>query len=97
MCDAIQYSDQMQCVCGLAWDVNDPEPPICSKVAARRREQVNQSTAESYQISVAARRRERMIGRVLRPKPTEPPIIIDYVEPHTRIEKLKALFDDTTE
>jgi len=22
-----QYSDQMLCSCGAAWDVNDPEPP----------------------------------------------------------------------
>lgn len=29
MCDARQYSDQMQCPCGLAWDVNDPDPPSC--------------------------------------------------------------------
>lgn len=30
-CRARQYSDQMQCVCGLAWDVNDPDPPECPK------------------------------------------------------------------
>ena len=30
MCKAVQYSDQMQCApCGLAWDMNDPEPPEC--------------------------------------------------------------------
>ena len=29
-CEARQYSDQMQCArCGLAYDVNDPEPPDC--------------------------------------------------------------------
>lgn len=29
-CKARQYNDQMQCGrCGLAWDVNDPEPPAC--------------------------------------------------------------------
>lgn len=28
-CKARQYSDQMLCACGLAWDVNDPEPPEC--------------------------------------------------------------------
>lgn len=32
MCKAIQYSDQMQCgQCGLAWDVNDDDPPACRK------------------------------------------------------------------
>ena len=31
-CEAIQYSDQMNCArCGLVWDVNDPEPPVCAK------------------------------------------------------------------
>lgn len=29
-CQARRYSDQMLCgTCGLAWDVNDPEPPAC--------------------------------------------------------------------
>lgn len=28
-CLARQYSDQMQCACGLAWDMNDPDPPEC--------------------------------------------------------------------
>jgi len=30
-CRAYQMSDQMVCPCGLAWDVNDPEPPVCRK------------------------------------------------------------------
>lgn len=35
-CQAIQYSDQMQCGrCGLAWDVNDPDPPACSPTERR--------------------------------------------------------------
>jgi len=32
-CFARQYSDQMQCSCGLAWDVNDPDPPVCRSQA----------------------------------------------------------------
>lgn len=28
-CRARQYSDQMQCPCGLTWDVNDVDPPLC--------------------------------------------------------------------
>lgn len=28
-CRARQYSDQMQCPCGLTWDVNDMDPPLC--------------------------------------------------------------------
>jgi len=32
-CKARQFSDQMQCgKCGLAWDVNDPEPPACKPI-----------------------------------------------------------------
>lgn len=29
VCKARQYSDQMSCVCGLAWDIGDPNPPEC--------------------------------------------------------------------
>ena len=30
-CKARQHSDQMSCDhCGLVWDVNDPDPPVCS-------------------------------------------------------------------
>ena len=30
-CQARQYSDQMMCgACGLTWDMNDPDPPICN-------------------------------------------------------------------
>lgn len=32
-CKARQYSDQMMCgYCGLQWDVNDPDPPLCQTV-----------------------------------------------------------------
>lgn len=32
-CSARQYSDEMHChKCGLVWDVNDPDPPICSPI-----------------------------------------------------------------
>lgn len=35
-CLAIQYSDQMICsACGLGWDVNDPDPPMCKKIDKR--------------------------------------------------------------
>ena len=34
-CRAVRYSDEMHCAgCGLRWDVNDPEPPPCPKLAA---------------------------------------------------------------
>lgn len=36
-CEARQYSDQMQCGrCGLAWDMNDPDPPECGRRIDRR-------------------------------------------------------------
>lgn len=36
-CKARQYSDQMACACGLAWDMNDPAPPECrSGVVAKQ-------------------------------------------------------------
>ena len=29
-CQARQHSDQMIChKCGLVWDMNDPDPPVC--------------------------------------------------------------------
>lgn len=36
-CEAYQCSDQMLCGCGLAWDVNDPEPPACGRATIRDR------------------------------------------------------------
>lgn len=36
-CAAYQASDQMLCKCGLAWDVNDPDPPTCGRATARDR------------------------------------------------------------
>lgn len=33
-CGARQHGDQMLCPCGLAWDVNDPDPPACARRAA---------------------------------------------------------------
>lgn len=37
-CQARQYSDQMVCAaCGLAWDMNDPEPPACKDIDRRTR------------------------------------------------------------
>lgn len=32
-CEARRQGDQMQCRCGLAWDLNDPDPPQCQKAA----------------------------------------------------------------
>lgn len=35
-CKAIRCNDEMQCECGLTWDVNDPEPPICRAEGAEK-------------------------------------------------------------
>lgn len=35
-CEAVQYSDQMQCArCGLSWDTNDQDPPECAPAVPR--------------------------------------------------------------
>lgn len=31
VCSARRQGDQMMCRCGLAWDLNDPDPPQCPK------------------------------------------------------------------
>lgn len=37
-CNARQYNDQMMCShCGLAWDVNDLDPPACKPMSNRSR------------------------------------------------------------
>jgi len=34
-CHVRQEGDEMACKCGLRWDVNDPNPPMCVHRAAR--------------------------------------------------------------
>ena len=34
-CRAVQQCDEMACPCGLRWDVNDPDPPLCVHRAPR--------------------------------------------------------------
>lgn len=36
-CKAQRYGDQMMCVCGLAWDVKDPDQPTCRTVTPQQR------------------------------------------------------------
>lgn len=55
MCDAKRYSDQMQCACGLAWDVNDPDPPQC-----RRQRHVEPGKRATPRIIEARRELEAM-------------------------------------
>jgi len=35
-CKARRYGDQMMCECGLAWDVDDSEPPVCGSESRRQ-------------------------------------------------------------
>ena len=58
-CLAYQASDQMLCECGLQWDMNDPEPPVCN---ARQVEEFNKHPLDrDPKHSLAAR-----IGRMSR-------------------------------
>lgn len=34
-CRVQQQGDEMACACGLRWDVNDPDPPLCVHRAPR--------------------------------------------------------------
>jgi len=49
-CEAVQYSDQMKCArCGLAYDVNDPDPPDCKpQTFAEFEEKVVDSMVKAY-------------------------------------------------
>lgn len=50
-CKATQHSDQMMCPCGLAWDVNDPEPPTCKTTGQQAR--ASGKAIDPYHESVA--------------------------------------------
>lgn len=57
-CHARQHSDQMLCGrCGLAWDVNDPEPPACKVPPAPR------TDPKVRALVLAARRAEGYLSR----------------------------------
>lgn len=45
ICQATQHSDQMLCSCGLAWDVNDPEPPTCPATKQEARASISAPVA----------------------------------------------------
>lgn len=70
-CQARQYSDQMLCPrCGLAWDVNDPDPPSCRKdeptkksghsFARRINQQLHRKHAINQEISNVRHHREAL-------------------------------------
>lgn len=62
-CQARQYSDQMQCGrCGLAWDVNDPDPPGCMTRSRRKAIDKPESprAKEQAPLDVGAEHLERM-------------------------------------
>lgn len=35
-CRAYRLSDEMRCMCGMTWSVNDPNPPLCAEEARRQ-------------------------------------------------------------
>jgi len=35
-CKARRYGNRMLCECGLAWDVDDAEPPVCGSKSRRQ-------------------------------------------------------------
>ncbi len=43
-CKARRYSDQMQCECGRAWDMNDPDPPECGELPVERNKRIGAET-----------------------------------------------------
>ena len=55
-CKARQYSDQMQCaLCGLAWDMNDDDPPECRPLIiddaqeSERRARINELRSQTIE------------------------------------------------
>ncbi|WP_281686399.1 hypothetical protein [Pseudomonas citronellolis] len=58
-CKARQHSDQMRCdACGLAWDVCDPDPPICCKdvteATAQQRRETGSQAIEKIRQALAS-------------------------------------------
>lgn len=48
-CGARRYSDQMQCgKCGLAWDVNDDDPPECREMRKEERYLAGRCERQKY-------------------------------------------------
>lgn len=60
-CKARQYSDQMLCACGLAWDVNDPEPPECPAYGVQ---DVRDSAPPMPEVKPAQVDRKRQLDRL---------------------------------
>lgn len=48
-CQATQHNDQFMCPCGLAWDVNDPDPPTCPSTKQEAR--ANSGPAHDEQLA----------------------------------------------
>ena len=55
-CEARQYSDQMLCKCGLAWDLYDLDPPTC-----RRIRHVPDTSAADRKIALSATREQKRV------------------------------------
>lgn len=70
-CEAYRAGDQMQCSCGLAWDVTDPEPPMCRGHAKVDREVVLERRS-------GAERRVPFRGSVALEAPLELPVDVAH-------------------
>jgi hypothetical protein len=74
-CDAAQFSDMMVCPCGLRWDVNDPQPPLCpyerANLFRRTYEPITPQEAEQivaeYQKSTIAAKAAGIVAQPLKP------------------------------
>lgn len=74
-CKALQYSDQMACACGLAWDMNDPDPPECrsTKVADQELTAMRSILQEPSRWAQKTKRLLRLQEMPLRLLPTQLP------------------------
>lgn len=60
-CKARQYGDQMSCECGLGWDTNDPDPPMCRKKVVAHQE-LAASRAILEQPAFLALKRDKLLS-----------------------------------
>lgn len=68
-CRAYRSGDQMRCPCGLAWDVDDPDPPECPRTRAA-------NNGHMVDLRVAPDRRARTPGTVKLEMPVDLPLEI---------------------
>ena len=79
-CLAYQASDQMLCECGLQWDMNDPEPPVCNARRVDKIKQLNELEVQMAEIQAE--------------DPHEFETNIDWQQLNERFERLDERLDD---